>query len=92
VRGGTNVTLSGGGLFGLGSHVPCPFGATLIDAHRCGGELADGGCLWCVAPANGSSAAATGQMELSLTLNGQQYSAPLGGGGFRQCRTSTSSC
>ena len=69
MRGGTNVTLSGGGLFGLGSHVPCPFGATLIDAHRCGGELADGGCLWCVAPANGSSAAATGQMELSLTLN-----------------------
>ena len=84
VRGGTNVTLSGSGLSGSGSHVLCRFGATLIDAHRCGGELADGGCLWCVAPANGSSAAATGQMELSLTLNGQQYSAPLGGDGFRQ--------
>jgi hypothetical protein len=86
VHGGTNVTLTGDGLWGDGSHPLCRFGAATVPASRAGnfdGEQQ----LRCIAPANATAPAGGGHgghgglvVSLHVTLNGQQFSAELPGG------------
>ena len=78
VRGGTNVTLTGDGLWGDGSHALCRFGAATVPASRAGNP--DGTQqLRCIAPAT-PRAPAGGVVGVHVTLNGQQFSAALPGG------------
>ena len=78
VHGGTNVTLTGAGLWGDGSHALCRFGAATVPASRAGNpEGAQQ--LRCIAPAT-PAAPAGGVVGVHVTLNGQQFSAALPGG------------
>ena len=78
--GGTNVTVTGAGLGGAGSHVLCRFGEELINASR-----VDESTLRCFAPAApGGAPAGDLARPLAITLNGQQFTEAAADGAFIQ--------
>ena len=82
--GGTDVLLSGSGLWGAGSHPTCFFGAAATAASR----ATEHDTLRCVAPRAGDDAS---PQSLRVSLNGQQYSPPVVGGFSRYLDTVVSS-